>query len=478
MKTVFLARSHDQDAKRRSERGVTIVLVALAMVAIISMAALSIDIVTLYLARGEAQRSADAGALAAARIISMSGATGDPANTSGSLSGLPWGLACNLAKQVATAVAQQTTVGGTAPITVNFKFTYNGSDTATCSSVAGAFTVNPQVQVQVQQTGLPTFFSRIWGRTGNTVSATSTAEVLNPSNSDAYAGNVVPVQPRCVKPWVVPNLDPMNAVNCVGNACQTFVSLVDGTITHPGISTGGASTNGVIGETFNLFPDCRFGGICTLRDTPPTTNRTVSGVIPAQPNLEYLPGEVAAASTAVPSGPSGACGDVASDYSQAIAGCDQTTVYHCGVQNANSVNLNENPRSNGAGQAAQCLVHQDSSGIGTISGQDTLDTTTTFPFRINAGTANPLGLSGSTITSSNSIVSLPIFDNLNNPIAASGGSSVTVVGFLQVFINSADDNGNVNVTVLNVSGCGKNVASGTVAIKGTSSVPVRLITPQ
>ena len=71
-----------------------------------------------------------------------------------------------------------------------------------------------------------------------------------------------------------------------------------------------------------------------------------------------------------------------------------------------------------------------------------------------------------------------IFDNLNNPIAASGGSSVTVVGFLQVFINSADDNGNVNVTVLNVSGCGKNVASGTVAIKGTSSVPVRLITPQ
>jgi len=34
-------------------------LVAIAMVAIIAMAALSIDVVTLYLAREEAQRSAD-----------------------------------------------------------------------------------------------------------------------------------------------------------------------------------------------------------------------------------------------------------------------------------------------------------------------------------------------------------------------------------------------------------------------------------
>ncbi len=56
------------------------VLVALAMVAIIAMAALSIDVITLYLAREEAQRSADAAALAAARVISLSGMTGDPSN--------------------------------------------------------------------------------------------------------------------------------------------------------------------------------------------------------------------------------------------------------------------------------------------------------------------------------------------------------------------------------------------------------------
>ena len=45
---------------RSGERGVTMVIVAVAMVAIIAMAALSIDVITLYLAREEAQRSADA----------------------------------------------------------------------------------------------------------------------------------------------------------------------------------------------------------------------------------------------------------------------------------------------------------------------------------------------------------------------------------------------------------------------------------
>ena len=56
------------------------VLVAVAMVAIIAMAALSIDVITLYLAKEEAQRAADAAALAGAQVISLSGLTGDPTN--------------------------------------------------------------------------------------------------------------------------------------------------------------------------------------------------------------------------------------------------------------------------------------------------------------------------------------------------------------------------------------------------------------
>ena len=85
-----LIRRSQRDAKPRSkERGFTMALVAVAIVSLISMAALSIDIGTLYEAKAEAQRAADAGALAAARVISTSGMTGDPGNAANS-----WQPAC------------------------------------------------------------------------------------------------------------------------------------------------------------------------------------------------------------------------------------------------------------------------------------------------------------------------------------------------------------------------------------------------
>jgi Flp pilus assembly protein TadG len=65
-------------------------LVAITMVALISMAALSIDIGTLYQAKAEAQRAADTAALTAARVISISSITGDPANSSSSWQLIMW----------------------------------------------------------------------------------------------------------------------------------------------------------------------------------------------------------------------------------------------------------------------------------------------------------------------------------------------------------------------------------------------------
>src|ERR1039458_1979929 len=76
-------------------------------------------------------------------------------------------------------------------------------------------------------------------------------------------------------------------------------------------------------------------------------------------------------------------------------------------------------------------------------GQDTLNAST-YPFQILAGTSNPLlasGLaSGTPITSSNSIVSLPIYDGnaSSGTVKPSRTTPVTIVGFLQVFINSVD----------------------------------------
>src|ERR1700722_4723456 len=469
-------------ASRAGERGVTMALVAAAMVAIMAMAALSIDAVTLYLANAEAQRSADSAALAAARVISLSGITG----TASIGTQVPYwqqicGGATSPATQTAQAVATQNTVGGvSATVTVTYSVG-TGTPNADCSTLSTGFAINPLVQVKVQRLDLPTFFARIWGKNGSSVSATAAAEAFNSSNSGSVvSGGIVPVQPRCVKPWIVPNLDPLNppankGVYCnPGNPtnpfCSPIASPTDGSITHPGISLGGTGASGVIGETFTLIPDCKNGGACTLRTMgAPVANRTGS----ALPNLEYLPGEVSAASVGVPADGTDACSLAAdSNYAQAIAGCDQTTVYQCGVTKGNVVDLNENPRSGDSAHGAECLIHQATAGLGTVSGQDTMEDAS-YPFQITAGDNNPLKISGNVITSSNSVVTVRIYDGA--AINATGTTNVTIVGFLQVFINSVDATGDVSVTVLNVSGCSSTAAS--LPVYGSSPVPVRLITP-
>jgi len=475
-------------------------LVAMAMVAIIAMAALSIDVVVLYLAKEEAQHSADNAALAAAKVLSLSGITGDPTNAS-----LNWGHICGpddgtngLAARVAKAVANQNLVGGIVPTTVNVTYSAGSASSSPgisdCTSLStSAFGINPVVTVQIIRSGVPNFFSRVWGNRGTSVSATASAEAFNSSNSASVgsSGTIVPVQPRCVKPWVIPNFDPLKPSSCMTN-CQAFVDPTDGHILNPGISTGGTNTNGVIGERFLLIPDCRrsISTNCTPRPVGIQANHTISGsYIPVQPNLEYLPGETLYASAAVPSAASGG-----SMYEQAIAGCDETTVYYCGVPSSspigsgpNNVDLNQNPAAtNDTTNGVAALIHEiNPNSTSQPDGQDTFNpigSPTSYPFQIFPGTRNPTGLAGTIpITTSRSIVSLPIYDQSGGNTFTSFSSTpvpVTIVGFLQVFINAVDQFGNVDVTVLNVTGCGNGGTTpvGT-ALVGSSPVPVRLITP-
>jgi len=140
--------------------------------------------------------------------------------------------------------------------------------------------------------------------------------------------------------------------------------------------------------------------------------------------------------------------------------------------------MSENPGADDTTAGVECLIHSANGN----SGQDTLalsGASPLYPFQILAGANNPLAVAkvanaGEVITSSTSIVSLPIYDSSAGPINP-GLNPVTIIGFLQVFINSVDGFGNVNVTVMNVAGCG-NSASG-APLTGTSPVPVRLITP-
>ena len=220
MKRSFIPNRRQSSVHRHAERGVTMALVAAAMVAIMAMAALSIDAVTLYLANAEAQRTADAAALAAARVISLSGITGNASTTTN----VPyWQQICGLggmAAQVAQAVEGQNPVGsGPSTIAVTYS-TGTGSPASDCSTLGASFAVNSLVIVRIQRGSLPTFFARIWGRTGSSVSATAAAEVFNPSNSASVggSGNIIPVQPRCVKPWVIPNVDPLNPLPVANGA--------------------------------------------------------------------------------------------------------------------------------------------------------------------------------------------------------------------------------------------------------------------
>jgi hypothetical protein len=150
-------------------------------------------------------------------------------------------------------------------------------------------------------------------------------------------------------------------------------------------------------------------------------------------------------------------------------------VYQCGVLasslggNAYQADLSEISVPSNTSAAVQCLLHEAKGGT-----PDSIDTSV-YPYQITAGSGNPLNVSGSVITSSDSIVSIPIYDDGAALVGSS--PSVTIVGFLQVFISSVDAAGDMTVIVMNVSGCGNAVPSGTTALNGTSPVPVRLITP-
>jgi hypothetical protein len=471
------------------------ILVAVAMVAIIAMAALSIDVITLYLAREEAQRSADQAALAAARVISLSGLTGDPGNASSSWQAICGG-ATSPASEVAVAVAQQSAVGGSAVPTPTVTYSagvgVSAQSNIDCSGLPPAFAVNPMVTVQFTRPSLPTFFSRIWGSGGSTVSASATAEAFNPSNSgnvsNGPTGTITPVQPRCVKPWLVPNLDPLNPAGPNGNgfycnqggakgpgACTSLVNTTDGSITHPGISLNGTGTSGIIGETFWFSPDCvHTGSACTLRSTPPGANYVRAVYVQGPPNLQFVPAaDPPSNPVAVPSWATGL--DL---YQQSIAGCDQSTVYQCGVQSTVELGGGRGNIDFETADAVMPLIREADLNM-LNDGQDSISNAA-FPFQILAGAATPLsGLSGNPVTSSTSVVSVPIYDPPTTVTQPPNTQPVMIVGFLQVFMNQVDQYGNVSVTILNVAGCGNGAGTpvGSTAITGSSPVPVRLITP-
>src|SRR5262249_41628398 len=217
--------------KTQRQRGQTIALVALSMVSLLAVAALAIDLTTLYVAKGEIQRAADSSALAGAKAFVDSGVTTNPTNT-----GLQ-AVSQQLANSYAVAAALQNKVAGSPAQMV-------GSPTLNLGLLG-----NPRITVQLQKTNLPVFFARIFGSSSAAVSASATAEAYNPAFSQSNGGSLVPAAPKCVKPFLVPNVDPKSApvpfVNeATGLVNQGQASLGEHIILSSACIGGGQSPSG------------------------------------------------------------------------------------------------------------------------------------------------------------------------------------------------------------------------------------------
>jgi|HubBroStandDraft_5_1064220.scaffolds.fasta_scaffold41399_3 hypothetical protein len=439
---------------RRSQRGQTILLVAISMVSLLAMAALAIDVVTLYVARTEVQRAADAAALAGAKALADSGMTTlQPSDGS-----LP--DAITLAKSMATSAINavvsasspmNNAVAGSTPTLATGYPTFNT-----------ALNYNPTVTVVLQQTNLPTFFARIWGASASTTSASATAEAYNPSNQQSFT----PITPRCVKPWLVANLDPTNP-----SLGAHFIDPTSGTV----VSNLARLTT----TPFDLQADCR----TTDTDCSNPIHTTMESQNTSPPWVEYVPMLVTPSSAdACP-----ACADTTNGFEEGTACCYAAT-YFCGGNQPNAdwdpTVSPEHGRATGpAAVATECLIHASTTGPG--NGQDLLDYPSAWPSgpaQITAGTANPM--SSQVVTTSSSIVTIPI-------IAPAGFTPpnpgpVTVLGFLQAFVNEVSNNtgppnhtGEINITVMNVIACSQtpNGNAPIIGGNGASAIPVRLISP-
>jgi Flp pilus assembly protein TadG len=426
---------------RKDEQGIIIALVAVFMLAVVgAMAALSIDVVTMYTARSEAQLAADAAALAAARVLANSGATTD-------FPLMP--TAQNHATNVAKRVAEQNEVGGTKLLAGDITVSFAGDDT------------DRTVTVSVKA-DLPTFFARIWGTKSVTVRASATAEAYNPSGRSAL-GKTNPVAPTCVKPWLLPNMDPTNAGAAIFDPASGAINGGSGLL--------GWNPSSPTALPMSLDPACP-GGNCTPPLPAPTSPTSW---------WTYYPGDSSSFPAPTTSLPTCSLVPTPTPYQESIAGCVQTPI---SCNSTAKIDVNNYPnRNTETADAVNCLTHT------TANKGDTVTTNPTpppaAPFEFVAGDDNPVAvvdptLSGKDVMVSDSLVTVPVFD-VGTFSCTAAPCSAGIIGFVQLFLNPAGTatppSGSVSTTVINIAGCGTGATGTPVFGNGASPVAVRLISP-
>lgn len=475
-------RSASEDSK---DSGVSILIIAIGMVFVLAMAGLGIDLASLYVGRSQAQRAADAAALAGARSFVDQGCV-----TGSTGAGLT-STCMAIAKQQAEAVGNRNLIAGISPAITDsdISFPNTSSNDPQIQVVAGRGTYDGADHGNA----MPTFFMKIFGITTATVSAVAVAEAYNPSGGSTDTGS------KCVKPWLFPNCDQFNNTSsnpdCAGGV-GPFVNT-DGTVARPV-----NFPNGAIGEPYVIKP-------AKPGDTPAPGQFYAAYI----PTVTSIPQSCPACAMQVTSGGTGS----GALYRANIECCNNNPVA-CGenlqVNNLLQNQVNSNP-GNMAGptyQGVDCLIHQDEYASGSNANSDCgqdfvqglsdncndpssqnaadLAPLPEIPPKIMPGVNNPYdpgGTTSITYASSDSVIVAPIF----NGVLTSGQNTLQVAGFVQLFIRDVTTKGNPKGTVyayvLGVSGCGSggsgptpgtggNGGSGGTVVSGTGSyVPVRLI---
>jgi Flp pilus assembly protein TadG len=419
---------YSRNHARKNERGVSFLLVVAGMFSILAMAALAVDVVTMYLAKSEAQKAADAAALAGAKMFVLSGITSGSGVTNICGAG-------DASNKLADTVAAANQVGGVTAAVTN----------VTCN-LANA--ENPQLTVTVARTNLPTFFGRIFGRQTASVSASATAEAYNNS------GHTAQLEVASVKPWLIPNCNPAQPLtNCL--TPYFFNSGSNYSLNNP---------SAYLGSSQQFIPATASPGQGVYYPVDPNS-LTHANVCPSGA-VSGCPGTLG---TGTSGGPAG--------YVDDIACASNAPTLACGAQ----VNIYLGALSTDTITGAQCLMHTNNPSNPPAPPDQPQDWISPgLPTTITGGdnNPNPSLRDVANISRSDSVVTVPVFDWTTNPCPLGACTPVTVIGFLQLGVNTIDNAapnpGKLTTVIMNAVGCpaptGTPISGG-----GLTPIPVRLI---
>lgn len=396
-----------------TEKGSILLMVGVAMVVMLAVSAIAIDLVNLYLARTQAQRAADAAALAGAQAFISTGCTTGGCN--------PGGIQETAATQQAVAVAAQNNIAGQPAVV----------DPASDVVFSYPTAQEPQITVTTGRS-VDTFFAKVFGIQTVNVSAKATAEAYN-----QVGDNNTNLGATCVKPFLFPNCDAVPS--------------------HPG----------------TVNPDCATAGQHYFFD-PSTQNQLSNpGLYPAGvqgmpwtlhsnggPSQWYLAGFADASASS------------ASALRDHIAMCTPA-IYSCGdtLPSSNGSSLG------GVEQGTNDLIDASGDGLNQGQDSIDTTTGPPFAITGGSNNPNPAlrGQVFYDYSESPSVVTVPVYNGSALPPGGTNVTIQGYMQVFIKDIRKNGSDKIIDAVILNVSYCGGGGSSSTTVASAGSPIPIRLI---